>query len=415
MKISELSHKCHVSQSAIRYYIKNGLLLPDSTNSQYVFSNRELADLRQIIKMKQHNFTLKEIQDYFSLLRHSSVREQETINACLSLLNKKRDELYQQAESVQAAIQDIEQEIEDMNSCVFLSAQPTGVPLCALPLLVCPVCGKTLRIEHAVIQEGFVLSGDLKCPSSDHVYNAMIDNGIVKTNNLYTAPYDHPDLNRGMYRDMKPDFSGYLVKCYDFIGGTLQEQDLHGKVIMEANINGYFYLYHHLHLLPEDCICIVIDKYPEMLEMYKALIEQVGLQRNILYIADASMNYPLRPECVDIHISYFGENEHQLYHQRSYLLDAQEYFRKDVLILGSLLSYKKNSPSRVKLRKKYPESNEHCYQVDYLRRDYADANYSIEMVEVGTVMNTGEKRYAFDCHVAGDPLSIYHFQAQRTR
>ena len=38
-------------------------------------------------------------------------------------------------------------------------------------------------------------------------YEAKIVDGIVETGNLYTGIYDHPDLKRGLYRDMGPEFS----------------------------------------------------------------------------------------------------------------------------------------------------------------------------------------------------------------
>ena len=72
------------------------------------------------------------------------------------------------------------------------------------------------------------------------------------------------------------------------------KDDMNGKVFLEANINGYFYMYNHLGLLPANSTLILIDKYPEILRMYKALIEQCDIKCQILYIADAGTDYPLK-------------------------------------------------------------------------------------------------------------------------
>lgn len=78
------------------------------------------------------------------------------------------------------------------------------------------------------------------------------------------------------------------MKCYQLASDQIQkdlgEQELTGKVILENFVNGYFYLYTHLHELPKDALYIIIDKYPETISMYKKLISALNLDRDILYI-----------------------------------------------------------------------------------------------------------------------------------
>lgn len=413
MKIGELAQMCGIPQATIRYYVRIGMLVPDDSGAQYNFTQREYQDLQLILKMKRQHFNLKEIQDYLVLTRHSNFIEPDTINACLELWNAKRAELYNQITQIQQSIQDINQEILELSNRTVVARRQTGVPLSSLRLLVCPHCGQHLVVDNASIQGNFISSGTLHCANPDcpQGYQASIEHGIVKTGILYTSLYDAPDLKRGLYRNMSPEFSLALQKCYDFINRELEKYNLHGKVLLEANINGYFFLYHHLDKLPEDCICIVIDKYPEMLEMYKSLVEQMEVKCHILYIADAGEHYPLKDSCVDLHISYFGENEYQLYHKHTFLHDAAHHFKSNIKILGSFISYDKNSVSRRKLRKKYPESGDRINQSDYLREDYATLGYRISLTETGSTLDSGTRQYSFDCHVRGEPLRVFQFTA----
>ncbi len=417
MKIGEFSKKCGVSKDTIRYYVTNGLLIPNDTNAQYNFTDREYQDILLILKMKEQHFTLKEIQRYFALIRHSNFIEPETIEDCLSMLNQKKDEINDQMVNLQQSLDYLEQEITRLTTRAQKKPLQTGIPLCALPLLVCPHCGRSLRVESAAIYNNCIVSGTLLCPQDKHCshgYQAAIEHGIIKTGNLYTLPNDRPDLKRGMYRGLGNEFSTCLQKCYNSIEDKLRKTDLHGKVVLEANINGYFFLYNHLWLLPEDCLCIVVDKYPEMLELYKSLIEQLNLKRNILYIADNCVNYPLKPSCVDLHISYFGENEYLLYHNNCYLADAKKYFKTSTQILGAYLSYDKNSKTRKNLAEKYPECGAHSYYFNYLLNDYTLAGYEMSSVKVGSILNTLRKEYSFECHVDGEALEIYSFDAAPT-
>ena len=74
-----------------------------------------------------------------------------------------------------------------------------------------------------------------------------------------------------------------------------------------SKMNGYFFLYKHFNRLPTDCLYIIVDKFPETLRTYKKLLEQLNLPLEILFIADNSVNYPLRERCVDLLISFFGD------------------------------------------------------------------------------------------------------------
>ena len=415
MKIGELSRLCGVPQATIRYYVKTGLLIPDDKGAQYNFTEREHRDLELILKLKRRHFNLKEIQNYLVLTRHSNLIEPDTIAASRKILEGKLSELNHEIALLQQSVLEIEQELYALNPGSGAAADRTGVPIRALSLLVCPHCGRPLVIDGAAIEGGFILSGQLSCPSPKDCpgfgYLAKIENGIVKTANRYTGEYDEPDLKRGLYRDMSPEFSTALQRCYDFISGGLEEMDLHGKVILEAYINGYFFLYHHLSLVPEDCLCIVVDKYPEMLEMYKQLIEQMGIRTPILYIADADSVLPLKEGSVDVHISCMGEDEHQFYHSGIFAGEAKPYFKSDVRILGAYFGYDRNSETRRKIRKKYPEASLRGHQVDYLREDYRKAGFRIELSEVGRTTDSGSLRYSFECHVKGERLMVYRFLA----
>ncbi len=50
---------------------KYGMLIPNDSSAQYDFSEREVEDLNLILKMRKHQFKLKEIQQYLILTRHS--------------------------------------------------------------------------------------------------------------------------------------------------------------------------------------------------------------------------------------------------------------------------------------------------------------------------------------------------------
>ena len=64
-------------------------------------------------------------------------------------------------------------------------------------------------------------------------------------------------------------------KCSDAIIERIDRGDWNGKVIMEANVNGFFFTYNNIHQLPRNCTYIIVDKYYEVLAMYKELFERL--------------------------------------------------------------------------------------------------------------------------------------------
>lgn len=412
MKIGQLARLCGVSVATVRYYVSMGMLTPNDSSAQYDFSEREVEDLKLILRMRNHQFKLKEIQQYLILTRHSRMIEPGTIDAALQLLEKKQQEIFAEIEGLKASYRELGEEMEHLKERGLRERRVTGVPLSALSLLVCPHCGAPLKIADAEIENGYILSGSLVC-SRDGQYEAKISDGIIETGNLYTGLYDRPDLSRGLYRDMGPEFSFAFQRCQDRITEALLQDSLDGKVILEANINGYFYMYNHLSLLPETSLLILIDKYPETLRMYKALIEQCAIKCQILYLADAGVDYPLKKGAVDRYITMCGEGEYLLYHEKCYLEEAKDFLKPDVRIYGTYLSYDVNSKSRNNLRVKYPESSWRGFHMPYLKEDYDRCGFQMQQEQMGAVTDCGAHVYAFSCQVIGEVLRLYSFTAER--
>ena len=67
--IGELAKLCKVTSDTLRFYEKNGLLIPSGRSSSgYRLYNKEnLAQIRFILKSKQLGLTLDEIQELLAI------------------------------------------------------------------------------------------------------------------------------------------------------------------------------------------------------------------------------------------------------------------------------------------------------------------------------------------------------------
>lgn len=408
MKIGDFSRSVGVSVDTIRYYISLGLLIPNSQGAQLSFGIREQNDMEIILKMKHLYFSLHEIHEYLDIHRMNNMVEEESLTDVKRLLAGKLEELKKKRAELQFA----ENEIADLlgkigkPDCEKLR---TGAPLFSLSLLSCPHCGRSFTLTDAVLDHRYIYQGRLQCACGCEM---QIQEGIIQTGNVYKGDYDRPDLQRRIYYDINENLATHLQKCSDYIVSRMKGRAIKGKVVLEGHINGYFFLYTNLKALGPDCLYILIDKYPEVLKMYKSNLEQLHLERNILYIADASTTPPLKKGSVDLLISFTGDNEHSLYFRSSYIADCEPYLSPSAHVLGAKLEYDSRALSLKRLRQSYPEGNGNGYCRGMTCNAYEKLGFRWQEQAIGE-MEVIRKKFAYRNHVDGEKLQISCFHASR--
>ncbi len=209
---------------------------------------------------------------------------------------------------------------------------------------------------------------------------------------------------------MSGDYIKGLQTCTNRVTEKIRQTDIREKVVLEANINGIFYLYKNYPDIDRCRLYVILDKYPEVLQMYKNLFESLHVDLDILYIADASMSPPLKEQCVDIWINMFSCNEWQLYHEDTCLQRLKKYLTQEALIVGAYSGFKMNAVSRMMIPKKYPDSSTRSYCIEYLRNDYGALAYAVQSEEMAALVETPDL-YSFAFHRSGEVLYLYYIEA----
>ena len=411
MKIGEVAKKYGLSKDTLRYYMKAGLLIPEDAGrySRTEFKPRDIEDLELILHMKEQQFRLEEVLTALSLKRTSNMIEPETIRAYIELYENKRHELLAQITDLNCAKESVERDIVHLSHNELQPIVSTGVPLRALSLLQCPDCGGKLRLENADLDERYVYRGTLRCKCGKEL---QIVNGILETGNLYTGEYDSPDLKRELYVSAGGKFVSYLEKSVDKLCRYMERRKTSSLVIMETHINALFFAYNHLEAVPENCLYIVTDKYPILLQEYKRLLESMGVQRDFLFIADNSMRFPLREKCVNLLVSCMSDNEYCLYNHGSYIGEIKQFLADDAEVLGTILLFDDNAESQRRIHEKYPEGSKTPFSRNGLMQRYQDAGYQLTLEEEGAVNKTNNTgKFTLACHVPGEALGVNFFYA----
>ncbi|AIY90508.1 MerR family transcriptional regulator [Geoglobus acetivorans] len=111
--ISELAEELDVSTRTIRYYEEIGLLNPQRTPGNHrIFTKRDRARLKLILRGKRLGFTLEEIKQILDMY---DVSEPEQIRFTLKLAHEKLREIEDKLEDLKIMKAELEDLIERLN------------------------------------------------------------------------------------------------------------------------------------------------------------------------------------------------------------------------------------------------------------------------------------------------------------
>lgn len=218
-----------------------------------------------------------------SLYRISGIAVGQDVEDLKKIYTGKLAELKEEKKHTEANISRLSDEIARLSAMLPADSRITGLPVTMLTYLCCPVCGKSFTLENVNMNQKYIFSGDLKCVCG---YRASIEKGVLLTPNKNKDKYDTPDINRKLYKDLPPSLISLFQRSYNWMTERLAHLDLSGKVVLETYINAWFFMHNHQQYLDPAGKYIVVDKYPEMLYMYKELMEKQGYGLDIMFIAD---------------------------------------------------------------------------------------------------------------------------------
>jgi len=105
--IGELAREFGITTRAIRFYQDRGLLSPSRQGQKRIYSPRERARLKLILRGKRLGFTLDEIRETFVLYdKPGGARIQ--LEYYLDLLERKRAKLRQQRQDIDTALEELD-------------------------------------------------------------------------------------------------------------------------------------------------------------------------------------------------------------------------------------------------------------------------------------------------------------------
>jgi len=354
MKIGEFAKIFDVPVDTIRYYIDNGMLLPEKMHGQYRFDEKCIEDMNSIRELKKMKFTISEIKKLISLQRLTNLIEEENLQYYASFFNEKKEELTDDKKNIENAIKLIDGKLENIAKKRNKLSTHIGIPLHFFSYLYCPECQKNLKLFKAVVDGNYIYNGELKC---DCGYSAEISDGIIITQSARSdeAPIIEPgkDSVEDYLSYTDPLFISFIQKSFDWILKRIDFKSIKHKTILELGTGKGFVLSQIISRIDSSNAFIASDVNYNRLKRTKKTIERSGIDKPYIFIASNLSELPLKRNSVDIVLDIFGTTNHTFKNSYFPVTDVREYLKKEGLWYGTYIylkgmarlvdAYRKNS------------------------------------------------------------------------
>lgn len=402
LKISQAAKYSGLSIGAIRHYINLNLLIPEKINTKFYFTEDNLKTLKFISNLKKMGFKVKEIESIIALKTISNWVEPEDLLDYTEILMNQRERLDQSLKITEMQIHEINDELSNVSKLSKnYDIQSTGVPLKVLSNIFCPRCKRNLDFSNSQMNHKYIFNSMITCRQCG--YHAQIVDGVIYTKSNPTSQYDKPDISRSIYKDIPKELVVFIKKTYNWMMPRFNDLG-EGKVVLETHLNSFFFLYKHFKLLNKKNMYIIVDKFPEVISMYKKNIEYLNLDLDIVYIVNNDNLLPIKEKWIDIFVDYCSSNEHNIFNSTDLVSSIKKYLKDKGQIIGTYFSFDHNSASRKRLSDLYPQN----FEKNYDFQNYMDMmlNNGFKLLthsREGVINHTGPGT-AFHFHKDGEKL-----------
>lgn len=411
MKIGAFARKFHVSVSAIRFYMQNGLLIPTRKGGQYEFDQKCAQDMEKILRYKKYSFSIEEMQHLFLLENASNYRDNAVTEIALNILRQKKEELIEARNQLTESIKEIETEIHSYPMITAQNTPQKDLPLSIIPYLSCPHCGAPLQMGSAEIAEGNIHSGQLSCTKCN-AYHARIADGVILcesyTEDTPLKGFDNIDTLISISEQSSPAYRMLIRKAYIWMYNCSALRLNEPAFIMTGPFS-FNFLLTYMDKINKDSTVIFCD--PSLNKIRKLKLYFSSCEPNIIYIAGMPADIPLRKNCIDIYFDDYSMTDFCFSFGSFPAKDVSSLLKKNCDIYGIFTNYQKAPKTLEYFRSINPSFDPARMNFNELKNKWSFQNIQIEENEVIGSAVINEDFYPRNAH--GEQVEVHAYSARK--
>lgn len=418
MKIGEFAKRYDMKPSAVRYYVDKALLTPRRNNGQYFFDERCREQMEKILQYKQLQFSLEDIELLFYYESLSGLKDPEVNSRITEMLLNKKTQLIAEALTLRQTIDALDLKIAEMEqirreldmepaSLSHAKAGRTRVPLAALEMLVCPVCGSRCSISGAEINPEGIREGTLRCSCG---HELEIRDGILLCDGASDGSpfkaFENIDSVLATTEDFSPAYRTLTEKGHLWIFQQIVSCEEPLRTLLAGPFS-FNFLLKHLGSLPEEMLFIIVD--PSIQKIRKLQDYFSDTSRRILFIAGDIRSIPLKKEVIDLYIDDFSGNNYTFTYNENLFPYIGPLLRPRGLLVGCFVNYTAAPKSLRNFRQDHPSFRPELMSLQRTRRNFEEAGLSLrEEKDHGSPEG---KQQDFIRQVDGEKVSLITYRA----
>jgi DNA-binding transcriptional MerR regulator/uncharacterized protein YbaR (Trm112 family) len=304
MKIGEFAEKYNISKDTVRYYIDNGLIIPEKIHNRYHFDKTCEKSMDFILQFKKMKFTIEEIKHILTYMRMMPKTGKAETEYLLSIINNKINEVLKEKKQYEIAINELEKVKNDFEKEIKEAKthySTYSIPIDILHFLACPKCQKSLKLNNASIENNKIEHGDLYCECG---YEAKIENGMIVTEDSdkesFHKSYDEELSYKSIVDDNDSEYLSFLMAPSYWMEKRANLEDLNDKNILLARPIGHEIPYRFVENVKNANIFIVDYQYLRMKGLKKRMEKtDLSTSSNIVFMAFDYLTIPIKNKSFD--------------------------------------------------------------------------------------------------------------------
>ncbi len=402
MKIGEFARKFDARIDTIRYYIDNGMILPEKLHSQYQFDDKCLEDMTLIKELKLMRFKITEIKKILSFKRLTNLIDTTNLEYYAQFFIEKKDDLMEEKKEIEKAIKALDEKIDEIEHVKKTLKTKIGIPLQFFNLLYCPKCQKNLKLYNAIVDGNSIYNGELHC---DCGYMALIQDGIIIDHNIGESYKKVMEVNKYSPEEYLEQtdtlFISFTQKAFQWVIKRLNVESLNDQIIVEIGTGNGMVMTNVIKEIAKSNYFIATDNSLEQLKKTKALMEKNGIGQNSIFIAAEYSDIPLKWESVDIVLDIFGTTNH-VFHKGELLFNhIKPYLKSSGTLFGTYIYLKPISsefkPEYRKFRKYFMLDAIKASLNDFAIEDASTFGFTTSRGDLINVLSEGSKIHQWAC------------------
>jgi len=311
MKIGEFAEKYNLSRDTVRYYIDNGMIIPEKVHNRYHFDKTCEKSMDFILQFKKMKFTIEEIKHILTYMRMLPKTGKTETEYLLSIIQNKIEKVIKEKEAYEYALTELEKVKsaynEDLKDAKTLY-NSYSIPIDVLSFLACPKCDKSLKLNNASIESNKIENGDLYCECG---YEAKIENGMIVTEDADKEAFHKSNDEEIAYKSIvdenDSEYLSFLMAPSYWMEKRVKLEDLHNKNIILFRPIGHEIPYRIIEKVENANIFITDYQYLRIKGLKKRM-EKTDLKStsNIVFMAYDYMNIPIKNNSFDFAFDLSG-------------------------------------------------------------------------------------------------------------